>query len=197
MTQLYFLLVNDLQHLQDIPNFGLILILFCSLLQHLELKEECNLIKTTTPAIIPYSVTFFQKGSTSLAYGDPVSSCVKVSPLILRKFKVGLPPSKKIIYLLQGNPLKMMKNAFCSILKTLFQIFNFFFASRFSFTNIYDPEDSRGRRALSTTYTCFTDTQTLTQRLLQRAHFSTQLAAGLDLETLVYRHKSLTAKFLP
>ena len=83
-----------------------------------------------------------------MAYGDPVSSCVKVSPLILRKFKVGLPPSKKIIYLLQGNPLKMMKNAFCSILKTLFQIFNFFFASRFSFTNIYDPEDSRGRRAL-------------------------------------------------
>ena len=42
-------------------------------------------------------------------------------------FKVGLSPSKKNFFFSNENPLKMMKNIFCFVLKALFflKIFNF------------------------------------------------------------------------
>ena len=63
--------------------------------------------------------------------------------------------------------------------------FLFFFLSGFSLTYIHNSQDSRGRGKvsiyfLSTTFTRFTDTQTLAGQLLQTAHLCTQLAAGLE-----------------
>ena len=64
----------------------------------------------------------------------------------------------------------------------------FFFLPGFSFTNIHQPQDYRGKERafpqfltrFTDTSTRFTDTQTLAGRLLQRTHLCTQLAAGLE-----------------
>ena len=83
------------------------------------------------------------------------------------------------------NPQQILKDF-------LWSQFFCFFLSWFPFTNIHESQDCRGRgRAfrylLTTTSTRFTDTQTLTGRLLQRAHLCTQPAAGLEAGTSGFR----------
>ena len=70
--------------------------------------------------------------------------------------------------------------------------FFFFFLSGFSFTTIHESQDCRGRgrlflELLTTTSTRFTDTYTLTGRLLQTAHLCTQVAVGLEPGTFGFR----------
>ena len=74
-----------------------------------------------------------------------------------------------------------------------------FFLAGFSFTNIHDSKDSKGRARLSlklltTTSTRFINTQILAGRLLQRAQLFRQLQQDPNLKPLVSERKSLTAK---
>ena len=75
----------------------------------------------------------------------------------------------------------------------------FFLLSWFSFMNIHESQDCRGKgRAflylLTTTSNRFIENQTLAGRLLQKGHLCTYPAAGLKPKPLVSNRKSLTAK---
>ena len=63
----------------------------------------------------------------------------------------------------------------------------FFFLSGFSFTNIHDSQDSRGRKGGGISLTPLYYFHPLYSRLLQRAHLCTWLAAGLEPGTFSFR----------
>ena len=73
----------------------------------------------------------------------------------------------------------------CSLTCRKAELTGFVFSSILVFFNeCYDTQDSRGRvrlylYILSTTCTCFTDTQALARLLLQKAHLCAELAARL------------------
>ena len=71
------------------------------------------------------------------------------------------------------------------------RIVSYFFLSEYFFTTIHESQDCRGKGktffwVLSTISTRFTDTYTLTRRLLQRVHLCTELATRLEPGTLCF-----------
>ena len=69
-----------------------------------------------------------------------------------------------------------------------------FFLPGFSFITIHKSQECRGRgraflKLLTTTFSRFTDSQTLAARLLQKAYLCTQPAAGLEPGTFGFREQ--------